>query len=230
MSDDRENEATDGPSEGKDFIRTIIADDLAAARHTRIVTRFPPHPNGYLHIGHTKAFLLDFGVAAENGGICTLRFDDTNPVAEKEQFVTAIQQDIAWLGCEWDQLRFASDYFEQLYAFAVELVQGGKAFVCQLSSEELFERRGTLTEPGIESPGRDRSIEENLDLFQRMKDGEFGEGSHTLRAKIDMGSSVLTMRDPVMYRILKSVEHHRTGRSWFIYPMYDFTHGLSACV
>ena len=225
MSKDTEN-----TSESKDFIRAIVAEDIAAGKHARIVTRFPPHPNGYLHIGHAKAFLLDFGVAAENGGVCTLRFDDTNPVAEKEQFVQAIQEDIRWLGCEWDQLRFASDYFEKLYGFAVQLVKGGKAFVCDLSSEEIFERRGSLTEAGTESPHRDRSVEENLDLLERMKAGEFEEGSHTLRARIDMGSSVLTMRDPVMYRIIKQVEHHRTGRDWSIYPMYDFAHGLSDAV
>ncbi len=230
MSDDPTDKSADGASAGTDFIRAIIAEDLATAKHTHIVTRFPPHPNGYLHIGHSKAFLLDFGVATENGGTCTLRFDDTNPVAEKEQFIQAIQEDIRWLGCEWNQLRFASDYFDPLYAFAVQLVERGKAFVCQLSSDEIFQRRGSLTEPGIESPHRDRPIAENLELLRRMKDGEFDDGSHTLRAKIDMGSAVLTMRDPVMYRILKHVEHHRTGRSWSIYPMYDFAHGLSDAV
>jgi glutaminyl-tRNA synthetase len=192
----------------------------------RVQTRFPPEPNGYLHIGHAKAICLDFGLAAEFGGKCNLRFDDTNPSKEETEYVESIMEDIQWLGFKWDGLYYASDYFQQLYEWAVLLIKAGKAFVCDLSADELREYRGTLTEPGKESPYRNRSIEENLDLFERMKNGEFPDGSRTLRAKIDMASPNLNFRDPVMYRILK-MEHHRTGDKWCIYPMYDYAHGQS---
>ena len=186
----------------------------------------PPEPNGYLHIGHAKSIFLNFGVAGENrGGMCYLRFDDTNPVKEDVEYVESIQEDVRWLGCDWgDRLTYASDYFDDLYRFAVQLIETGKAYVCDLSADEIREYRGTLIEPGRESPYRDRSVEENLDLFQRMKAGEFPDGSRVLRAKIDMASPNLNMRDPVMYRILHE-EHHRTGDKWCIYPTYDFTHG-----
>ncbi len=215
-------------SSGSDFIRHIIRADLAAGKNDgRLVTRFPPEPNGRLHIGHCKAICLNFGVADEFGGRCHLRFDDTNPVAEEVAHVEAIQEDVRWLGFDWgEHLYFASDYFAQLYEFARELIRRGKAFVCDLSSEEIFERRGTLTEPGIESPHRNRSVEENLDLFQRMKAGEFEPGARVLRAKIDMASPVLPNRDPIIYRILKAA-HHRSGDAWCVYPMYDFAHCLS---
>ena len=189
-------------------------------------TRFPPEPNGYLHIGHAKAICLDFGLAAEFGGKCNLRFDDTNPSKEETEYVDAIQRDVAWLGFQWDGLYYASDYFPQLYEWAVQLIRAGKAYVCDLSADEIREYRGTLTEPGRESPYRNRSVEENLDLFERMKAGEFPDGSRTLRAKIDMSSPNVNFRDPVMYRILK-MEHHRTGNEWCIYPMYDYAHGQS---
>ena len=215
-------------SSGSDFIRHIIRADLAAGKNEgRLVTRFPPEPNGRLHIGHCKAICLNFGVADEFGGRCHLRFDDTNPVAEEVAHVEAILEDVRWLGFDWgEHLYFASDYFAQLYEFALELIRRGKAFICDLSSEEIFERRGTLTEPGIESPYRNRSVEENLDLFVRMRAGEFESGSRVLRAKIDMASPVLTMRDPSLYRIQK-IPHHRPGDAWCIYPLYDFAHGLS---
>ncbi|MBW1683899.1 MAG: glutamine--tRNA ligase/YqeY domain fusion protein [Deltaproteobacteria bacterium] len=215
-------------SSGSDFIRHIIRADLAAGKNEgRLVTRFPPEPNGRLHIGHCKAICLNFGVADEFGGRCHLRFDDTNPVAEEVAHVEAILEDVRWLGFDWgEHLYFASDYFAQLYEFARELIRRGKAFVCDLSSEEIFERRGTLTEPGIESPHRNRSVEENLDLFQRMKAGEFEPGARVLRAKIDMASPVLPNRDPIIYRILKAT-HHRSGDAWCVYPMYDFAHCLS---
>ena len=217
-----------GASSGSGFIRHIIRADLAAGKNEgRLVTRFPPEPNGYLHIGHAKAICLNFGVAEEFGGRCHLRFDDTNPVAEEVEYVESIQEDVHWLGFDWgEHLYFASDYFAQLYEFALELIRRGRAFVCDLSSEEIFERRGTLTEPGIESPHRNRSVEENLDLFQRMKAGEFEPGARVLRAKIDMASPVLPNRDPILYRILK-VPHHRSGDAWCVYPMYDFAHCLS---
>jgi glutaminyl-tRNA synthetase len=209
-----------------DFIRAAVAEDLKNGRFTRICTRFPPEPNGYLHIGHARAIAIDFGIALENGGICNLRFDDTNPAKEEQEYVDAIKDDIRWLGYQWDGLYFASDYFEQLYGFAVKLIEKGKAFVCDLNAEQLREYRGTLTEPGKDSPYRSRSVAENRDLFARMRAGEFAEGARTLRAKIDMSSGNINMRDPVMYRIIRA-EHHRTGNAWCIYPMYDFAHGQS---
>ena len=215
------------PAESNDFVRSIVADDLVTGKFGgRVVTRFPPEPNGYLHIGHAKSIFLNFGVAGENqGGMCYLRFDDTNPVKEDVEYVESIQEDVRWLGCDWgDRLTYASDYFDDLYRFAVQLIESGKAYVCDLSAEEIREYRGTLTEPGRESPYRNRSVEENLDLFQRMKAGEFPDGARVLRAKIDMASANVNLRDPVMYRILHQ-EHHRTGDKWRIYPTYDFTHG-----
>ncbi|MFQ6040839.1 MAG: glutamate--tRNA ligase family protein, partial [Candidatus Poribacteria bacterium] len=211
-----------------DFIRQIIKEDLRTNRYGgRVHTRFPPEPNGYLHIGHAKAICIDFGIAEEYGGLCNLRFDDTNPIKEEVEYVEAIKEDIRWLGFDWgDREFYASDYFEQLYQYAVQLIKKGVAYVCDLSPDEIREYRGTLTEPGVESPYRNRSVEENLDLFERMRAGEFEEGSRTLRAKIDMSSPNLNMRDPVMYRILYAT-HHRTGDKWRIYPMYDFTHCIS---
>jgi len=209
------------------FIRDIIIQDIQTGKHGgRVQTRFPPEPNGYLHIGHAKAICLDFGLAAEFSGKCNLRFDDTNPSREETEYVDGIMEDVEWLGFKWDGLFYASDYFGQLYEWAVQLVKAGKAYVCDLSADEIRQYRGTLTEPGKESPYRNRSIEENLDLFERMKNGEFPDGSRTLRAKIDMASLNLSMRDPVMYRILH-MEHHRTGDQWCIYPMYDYAHGES---
>jgi glutaminyl-tRNA synthetase len=215
-------------SPGTDFIRSIIAKDIAAGKNGgRVVTRFPPEPNGYLHIGHAKAICLSFGVAIENDGVYHLRFDDTNPTSEEVEYVDSIARDIRWLGFDWGEHQYyASDYFDQLHAFAVKLIEKGRAFVCDLSSEEIAAYRGNLTEPGRNSPHRDRSIEENLDLFARMKAGEFENGERTLRAKIDMASPNLVMRDPILYRIHK-VPHHRTGDAWCIYPMYDFAHCLS---
>jgi glutaminyl-tRNA synthetase len=209
------------------FIRDIIIQDMKSGKYDgRAQTRFPPEPNGYLHIGHAKAIYLDFGLAAEFGGKCNLRFDDTNPSKEETEYVDSIMEDIRWLGYQWDNLFYASDYFGQLYEWAVQLIRAGKAYVDDLSAAEIREYRGTLTEPGRESPYRGRSVEENLDLFERMKAGEFPDGSRTLRAKIDMASPNLNMRDPVMYRILRA-EHHRTGNQWCIYPMYDYAHGQS---
>ena len=207
------------------FIRDIIIEDIAAGKR-EVQTRFPPEPNGYLHIGHAKAICLDFGLAAEFGGKCNLRFDDTNPSKEETEYVESIMADIRWLGFEWDGLFYASDYFGQLYEWAIQLIKAGKAYVDDLSADEIRQYRGTLTEPGKESPYRNRSVEENLDLFERMKKGEFPDGSRTLRAKIDMASPNLNMRDPVMYRILH-MEHHRTGDEWCLYPMYDYAHGQS---
>ena len=210
-----------------DFIRAAVKEDLKAGRYTRVHTRFPPEPNGYLHIGHAKAICIDFGIAREFAGKCNLRFDDTNPVKEEVEYVDSIQQDIRWLGFDWeDRLFYASDYFEQLYQYAVMLIKKGKAYVCDLSADEIREYRGTLTEPGRESPYRNRFVDENLDLFARMREGEFPDGSRTLRAKIDMASPNMNMRDPVVYRILHAA-HHRTGDKWCIYPMYDFAHGQS---
>lgn len=211
-----------------DFVRTIIADDVASNKHGgSVVTRFPPEPSGLLHIGHAKAICLDFGVASEFGGRCHLRFDDTNPEVEEDEYVQSIHRDIKWLGFDWgEHFYYASDYFERLYAFAVELIGKGGAYVCDWSSEEIAANRGTLTEPANASPGRSRSIEENLDLFARMRAGEFEEGACVVRAKIDLGSSVLPLRDPTIYRILKT-PHHRTGTEWCVYPMYDFAHCLS---
>src|SRR5215470_15895340 len=209
------------------FIRDIIIEDIKAGRHGgRVQTRFPPEPNGYLHIGHAKAICLDFGLAAEFGGKCNLRFDDTNPSKEETEYVESIREDVQWLGFKWDGLFYASDYFGQLYEWAVQLIKAGKAYVCDLSADEVRAYRGTLTEPGQDSPYRNRSVEENLDLFERMKNGEFPDGSRTLRAKIDMASPNLNMRDPVMYRILH-LDHHRTGSQWCIYPTYDYAHGQS---
>ena len=213
-----------------DFIRQIIAEDLESGKHQTTVTRFPPEPNGFLHIGHAKSICLNFGIAEENAARksrCHLRFDDTNPSKEETAYVESIKKDVQWLGYDWgDNLFFASDYFAQLYDFAVQLIEMGKAYVCDLSGDQIREYRGTLTEPGKESPYRNRSITENLDLFTRMRNGEFPDGSRVLRAKIDMASPNLNMRDPVIYRIMKT-SHHRTGDSWCIYPMYDYTHCLS---
>ena len=211
-----------------DFVRGIIADDNRSGKFDgRVMTRFPPEPNGYLHIGHAKSICLNFGVAAEFGGACNLRFDDTNPSKEEVEFVRSIQEDIHWLGFDWgENLFYASDYFGQLFDYAIRLIEKGKAYVCDLTSDEVREYRGNLTEPGKESLYRDRSIEENLDFFRRMRAGEFEEGAHTLRAKIDMASPNLNLRDPVLYRTLKET-HHRTGDEWPIYPMYDFAHGQS---
>ena len=225
---------SDAPAEGKekpvDFIREIIAEDLRTGKHKRVVSRFPPEPNGFLHIGHAKSICLNFGVARETGGVTNMRFDDTNPTTEEDRYVQSIQQDVRWLGFDWgDRLFFASDYYERFYEFAVELVRKGLAYVCDLSADAIREHRGTLTEPGRESPWRNRGIEENLDLFGRMRAGEFPDGARTLRAKIDMTSGNLNMRDPVLYRILRA-HHHRTGDAWCIYPMYDFAHPLSDAV
>jgi glutaminyl-tRNA synthetase len=210
------------------FIRNIIAEDLIANKNEgRVHTRFPPEPNGYLHIGHAKSICLNFGLAQEFNGLCNLRFDDTDPSKEELEYVESIKEDVRWLGFDWeDREYYASDYFEQLYEYAVQLIKNGKAYVCDLSANEIRDYRGTLTEPGKNSPYRDRSVEENLDLFQRMRSGEFEDGSRVLRAKIDMASPNLNMRDPVIYRVLHA-EHHRTGNAWCIYPMYDFTHGQS---
>src|SRR3990167_11280913 len=210
------------------FIRSLIAEDLESHKNGgQVHTRFPPEPNGYLHIGHAKSICLNFGLAAEFGGLCNLRFDDTNPSKEDIEYVESIKEDVRWLGFDWgDREFYASDYFEQLYQFALRLIKAGKAFVCDLDADQMREYRGTLTEPGKNSPYRDRSVDENLGLFQRMRAGEFADGSRTLRAKIDMASPNINMRDPVMYRVLRST-HHRTGDQWCIYPTYDFAHGQS---
>ena len=210
------------------FIRNIVAEDLKHGKNQgRVHTRFPPEPNGYLHIGHAKSICLNFGLAAEFRGLCNLRFDDTNPSKEDITYVDSIKEDVRWLGFDWDEREFyASDYFERLYEFALQLIKAGKAFVCDLTADQMREYRGTLTEPGKNSPYRDRSVEENLDLFQRMRAGEFADGSRTLRAKIDMASPNINMRDPVMYRVLRAT-HHRTSDKWCIYPTYDFAHGQS---
>ena len=213
-----------------DFIREIVRKDLKAGKHDRIVTRFPPEPNGYLHIGHAKAFCLNFGLAEEFGGQCNLRFDDTNPDREDTEYVHSICEDLKWMGFDWgDGLHFASDYFDQLYDYAVELIQQGKAYVCDLSTQEIRAYRGTVTAPGENSPYRNRSASENLALFEQMKNGAFPEGACTLRAKADMASPNMNMRDPVMYRI-KHTPHHRTGTKWCIYPMYDWAHGQSDAI
>ena len=215
------------PEKSLDFIRQIIAEDLKTGKHKNIITRFPPEPNGFLHIGHAKSICLNFGIAEENNSVCHLRFDDTNPGKESTEYVKAIQEDVHWLGFDWgEHLYYASDYFDQLHDFAVELIKLGKAYVCHLSAEKMREYRGTLTEPGKESPYRNRSVEENLQLFEQMKNGGFEEGTCALRAKIDMASPNILMRDPVIYRIMKT-SHHRTGDKWCIYPMYDFCHCLS---
>jgi glutaminyl-tRNA synthetase len=214
------------PVERKHFLHEIIEEDMRTGKFNgRVHTRFPPEPNGYLHIGHAKSICLNFGLAREYHGLCNLRFDDTNPTKEEQEYVESIQEDVRWLGFDWaDRLYYASDYFEQLYAYAVQLIEKGKAYVCDLNADQIREYRGTLTEPGKESPYRNRSVEENLDLFARMREGEFPDGFRTLRAKIDMASPNLNMRDPVMYRILHAT-HHRTGDTWCIYPMYDWAHG-----
>ena len=211
-----------------DFVRNIVAEDLSTNKFGgRVVTRFPPEPNGYLHIGHAKSAWLNFGIADDSEGVCHLRFDDTNPSKEETEYVESIQEDLRWLGCDWGQhLYFASDYFGKLYDYAIQLIRSGDAYVCDLSPDEIREYRGTLIEPGKESPYRGRSVDENLDLFQRMQRGEFEEASRVLRAKIDMASGNLNLRDPVIYRILKQ-PHHRTGDKWCIYPTYDFAHGQS---
>ena len=218
---------TADPAPSSHFIRKIIEDDLQTNKYEgRVMTRFPPEPNGYLHIGHAKSICLNFGLAREYGGLCNLRFDDTNPTKEDVEYVESIKEDVRWLGFDWDdRLYYASDYFAQLYHYAVQLIKDGKAYVDSLTAEDIKEYRGTLKEPGSESPYRNRSIEENLDLFERMRAGEFENGAHVLRARIDMASGNLNMRDPVMYRILHA-EHHRTGNTWCIYPMYDWAHGL----
>lgn len=226
MSDIKTNE-----EEGKkslNFIEAMVEKDLAEGKNKgRVQTRFPPEPNGYLHIGHAKAICLDFGIAQKYGGVCNLRFDDTNPVKEDTEYVDSIREDVHWLGGEWDDREYyASNYFDQLYAFAEQLIRDGKAYVDSQSAEEIRASRGTLTQPGTESPYRNRSIEENLDLFHRMRGGEFADGEHVLRAKIDMASPNVVMRDPTLYRI-RHAEHHRTGDKWCVYPMYDFTHCLS---
>jgi glutaminyl-tRNA synthetase len=218
------------PTEGAppNLIRNIVAEDLEAGKHQgRVHTRFPPEPNGYLHIGHAKSICLNFGLAAEFGGVCNLRFDDTNPSKEDIEYVESIREDVRWLGFDWgDREYYASDYFDRLYQFAVQIIKAGKAYVCDLNADQMRQYRGTLTEPGRNSPFRDRSIEENLELFERMKTGEFPDGARTLRAKIDMASPNLNLRDPVMYRILHAA-HHRTADRWCIYPTYDFAHGQS---
>ncbi len=220
---------SDPASPSLDFIRAKVAEDLETHKHQgRVVTRFPPEPNGYLHIGHAKSICLNFGIAAENeGGVCNLRFDDTNPIKEEAEYEESIKRDVRWLGFDWeDRLFYASDYFDQLYRYAVQLIQEGKAYVCSLSAEDIREYRGTLSEPGKDSPYRTRSVEENLKLFEGMRAGEFEDGSHVLRARIDMASPNLNMRDPTLYRI-RQVPHHRTGDKWSIYPMYDYAHSLS---
>lgn len=222
MSDDT---TTPRPS---NFIRQIIDADLAAGKNaSRVATRFPPEPNGYLHIGHAKSIVLNFGIAQDYNGTCNLRFDDTNPAKEDIEYVDAIKHDVQWLGFQWTNLYYASDYFDKLYDFSVQLIKLGKAYVCDLNSEQMREYRGTLTQPGKESPYRSRSVAENLGLFDRMRKGEFADGSRVLRAKIDMASPNINMRDPTIYRIKKDAEHHQTGKKWCIYPMYDYTHCLS---
>ena len=211
------------------FIKNIIKDDLASGKHNSIITRFPPEPNGYLHIGHAKSICLNFGLAEEFNGKVNMRFDDTNPLKEDEEYVNSIKEDVKWLGFNWDNLFFASDYFDEMYKRAIVLIKKGKAYVCDLSQEEIRETRGTLTEPGKESPYRNRSVEENLDLFERMKNGEFKDGEKVLRAKIDMSSPNLNFRDPVIYRISHST-HHNTGDKWCIYPMYSFAHPLEDAI
>ncbi len=229
VNESNEGNANDaGETSGLDFVRKIVAEDLASGKHAEIVTRFPPEPNGYLHVGHAMAICLDFGIASEHpGSRCHLRFDDTNPSTEETEYVEGIQRDVRWLGFDWgEHLHFTSDYFETLYAFAVDLIRQGKAFVDDQNADEIRANQGSLTEPGTESPYRGRSAEENLDLFERMRAGEFEDGEKVLRAKIDMTAPVVAMRDPILYRIQKKA-HHRTGDAWCIYPLYDFAHCLS---
>ena len=219
-------EVTDDTPQRLDFIRAIVDQDLKSGKHKQVVTRFPPEPNGYLHIGHAKSICLNFGIAKEFGGQCNLRFDDTNPTKEEDEYVQSIIEDVKWLGWDWNKgLYFASDYFTQMYEYAVDLIKKGKAYVCDLTADQIREHRGTLTEAGILSPYHKRSVEENLDLFERMKNGEFPDGSRTLRARIDMTSPNVNLRDPIMYRILHA-DHHRQGSQWCIYPMYDWAHGI----
>jgi glutaminyl-tRNA synthetase len=231
MSEDRgPGPEASAAEEPRDFIREIVAEDLKAGRHTSVVTRFPPEPNGYLHIGHAKSICLNFGIASEFGGRCHLRFDDTNPLKEEQEYIDAIEEDVRWLGFDWgEHLYYASDYFETLYEWALHLIRAGKAYVDDLSADQIREHRGTLTEPGRDSPHRHRSIEENLDLFQRMRKGEFPDGARVLRARIDMASGNINMRDPVLYRILHA-RHPRTGDAWCIYPTYDYAHGQSDAI
>ena len=225
--EEQDKKAVAAASAPSHFIRNIVSEDIAQGKNQgRVHTRFPPEPNGYLHIGHAKSICLNFGLAGEFGGQCNLRFDDTNPSKEDVEYVDSIKQDVHWLGFQWHGEYYASDYFEQLYQFAVQLIRAGKAFVCDLDADQMRQYRGTLTEPGRNSPYRDRPIEENLDLFQRMRAGEFADGSRTLRAKVDMASPNINLRDPVMYRVLRAT-HHRTGDQWCIYPTYDFAHGQS---
>lgn len=216
------------PTRPNNFIRQIIDADLAAGKNNgRVATRFPPEPNGYLHIGHAKSIVLNFGIAQDYKGTCNLRFDDTNPAREDIEYVDSIKHDVQWLGYQWSNLYYASDYFDKLYDFAVQLIRIGKAYVCDLNADQMREYRGTLTQAGKDSPYRNRTVEENLQLFERMRKGEFADGSRVLRAKIDMASPNINMRDPTIYRIKKDAEHHQTGRKWCIYPMYDYTHCLS---
>lgn len=221
---------TEAEHRPSNFIRQIIDEDLASGKHTTIATRFPPEPNGYLHIGHAKSICLNFGIAQDYQGTCNLRFDDTNPAKEEVEYVESIQRDVQWLGFQWNgDVRYSSDYFDQLHGYAIELIQKGLAYVDELTAEQIREYRGTLTQPGKNSPYRDRSVEENLALFEKMKNGGFQEGEACLRAKIDMASSFIVMRDPVIYRV-KFAEHHQTGNKWCIYPMYDFTHCISDAI
>ncbi len=226
VNDSRDNTGKEGGS--LDFIRTIIEEDIRTNKNDgRVHTRFPPEPNGYLHIGHAKSICLNFGLAQQYGGQCNLRFDDTNPIKEEQEYIDSIKRDVRWLGFDWeDREYYASDYFDQLYEYAVKLIRKGKAYVCDLTAEQIRETRGTLTEPGKESPFRERPLEENLDLFERMREGEFPDGSRTLRARIDMAAGNLNLRDPVLYRILHAA-HPRTGEAWCVYPMYDWAHGQS---
>jgi glutaminyl-tRNA synthetase len=223
-----ENKTNAEPAIRKNFVRDIIDEDLKTNKFEgRVHTRFPPEPNGYLHIGHAKSICLNFGLARDYKGYCNLRFDDTNPSKEEQEYVDSIEADVRWLGFDWEnRLYYASDYFDQLHEYAVQLIHKGKAYVCDLNADQVREYRGTLTQPGKDSPYRGRTVEENLDLFERMRKGEFPDGSRTLRAKVDMSSPNLNMRDPVMYRILRAT-HHRTGDKWCIYPMYDWAHGQS---
>jgi glutaminyl-tRNA synthetase len=221
--------SSDSGATSTNFIRNIVIQDLESGKHDEIVTRFPPEPNGHLHIGHAKSICLNFGLAAEFNGRTNLRFDDTNPLKENEDFMLAIMEDVRWLGFEWDELRHASDYFQQLYDFALHLIRTHKAYVEELTADQIRAYRGTLTEAGRESPWRNRPVEESLDLFQRMKAGEFEDGKYVLRAKIDMAHPNMNMRDPVVYRI-RNASHHRTGDAWHIYPMYDWAHGISDAI
>ncbi|GAA3913990.1 glutamine--tRNA ligase/YqeY domain fusion protein [Litoribacillus peritrichatus] len=219
--------ASEAPNTPSNFIRQIIDKDLASGKHNQVITRFPPEPNGYLHVGHAKSICLNFGIAQSYQGICNLRFDDTNPEKENPEYIESIRNDVEWLGFQWsDDVKFSSSYFDALYGYAIELIENGKAYVCDLTPEEARAHRGNLTEPGKDSPYRNRSVAENLDLFERMRKGEFEEGKMVLRAKIDMASPNMNMRDPIIYRI-RFAEHHQTGDKWCIYPMYDFTHPIS---